>query len=145
MTAGPGRIEPEGSGLRARFVAADEEGETTLEATARDGDRLAAGTATVRTTLDLGAAPGLAHGIPSPEFVDDAVGDWRSRMRDGKWEVNRGHPDFRDSSGTERRQLRYLSSLLSKEIVCATWPAPQTARLLEQMVRLLTLVDGALD
>jgi hypothetical protein len=78
-------------------------------------------------------------------FPPDPTGDWRSRMRGGIWEVNRSHPDFREASASDRRQLRYLSSLLAKEVVCGTYPAPQTARLLEQMVRLLAIVETALE
>ena len=121
--------------LRARSV---------IEASASDGGRSVAGQAVVRTVLGQdNSSPGL--GIPSPAFVEDPSGDWRSRMRGGAWEVNRSHPDFREASTGDRRQLRYLSSLLAKEIVSGTYPAPQTSRLLEQMVRLLAIVEQALE
>jgi hypothetical protein len=146
VASGPGRIEAEGdAGLRARFHAADEEGESVVEASASDGARVVTGQAVVRTLLELPGASGLGQGIPSPHFVEDAAGDWRSRVRAGQWEVNRLHADYQEASQSERRQLRYLSALLAKEIVCGTFPAPQTPRILEQMVRLLTMVDAALE
>jgi len=143
IASGPGAIVPEGGSV-ARFRAADQEGETVVEATASDGEVRVSGTATVRTILGAGAL-GSGLGIPSPNFVDDGAGDWRSRMREGRWEVNRSHPDFREASASERRQLRYLSALLAKEIVAGSAPMPQAAHVLEQMVRLLTLVEAALE
>ena len=66
-------------------------------------------------------------------------------MPDGIWEVNRAHADFREAGTAERRQLRCLSSLLAKEIVNHTFPSPQTSRVLEQLVRLLAIVEQSLE
>src|SRR2546429_385677 len=32
-------------------------------------------------------------GIPEPAFVADPRGEWRSRIADGRWEVNTAHRD----------------------------------------------------
>jgi hypothetical protein len=145
LLSGPGDVEADGAaGMAARFTATDVEGESVIEACASDGERTASATAVVRTAIGHEAG-GQGLGIPAPAFVEDPTGVWRSRMRGGIWEVNRSHPDFREASASDRRQLRYLSSLLAKEVVCGTYPAPQTARLLEQMVRLLAIVETALE
>ncbi|HEU4420619.1 MAG TPA: ATP-binding protein, partial [Planctomycetota bacterium] len=145
VLSGPGRIQPEGiEGVAGRFQADTMEGVSVIEASACDGQRSVAGQAVIKTVLGQESShPGL--GIPSPAFVEDPSGDWRSRMRDGTWEVNRAHPDFREASTAERRQLRYLSSLLAKEIVSRTWPSPQNSRVLEQLVRLLAIVEQSLE
>lgn len=145
VLSGPGRIQPEGlEGIAGRFQADYMEGTSVIEASACDGERSVAGQAVVRTVPGQESShPGL--GIPAPAFVEDPSGDWRSRMRDGIWEVNRVHPDFREASTAERRQLRYLSSLLAKEIVSRTFPSPQASRVLEQLVRLLAIVEQSLD
>jgi len=145
VLSGPGRIQSEGTaGIAGCFQADSMEGVSVIEASACDGERSVAGQAVVRTVLGNETShPGL--GIPSPAFVEDPSGDWRSRMRDGIWEVNRAHPDFREASTAERRQLRYLSSLLGKEIVSRTYPSPQTSRVLEQLVRLLAIVEQSLE
>ena len=49
-----------------------------------------------------------------------------------------------EAGTTKRRRLRYLSSLLAKEIVSHTFPSPQTSRVLEQLVRLLAIVEQSL-
>jgi hypothetical protein len=145
VLSGPGRIQPEGiAGIAGRFCADYMAGVSVIEASASDGERSVAGQAVVRTVIGQESShPGL--GIPAPAFVEDPSGDWRSRMRDGIWEVNRAHPDFREASTAERRQLRYLSSLLAKEIVSRTYPSPQNSRVLEQLVRLLAIVEQSLD
>jgi hypothetical protein len=54
-------------------------------------------------------------GIPDPLWVHDEAGDWRSRLLDGRFEVNTSHPDCR-AADTTPAKLRYLSLLLAKEI-----------------------------
>jgi hypothetical protein len=66
-------------------------------------------------------------------------------LRGGTWEVNRSHNDFQEASQNDRRQLRYLSSLLAKEVVLRSFFTPQSERPLEQMVRLLTILDSSLQ
>ncbi|MBM4060701.1 MAG: hypothetical protein FJ265_06365 [Planctomycetes bacterium] len=142
LVAGDGAIEPHSAdGGHATFRA----GEVIVEATARQGAQVATGEARVRVVLEGGAAVADALGIPSPEFVEDRAGEWRSRLREGRWEVNRAHPDFQEAQANERRQLRYLSSLLAKEVVLNSYPGPQFARPLEQLVRLSLIVDGSLE
>ena len=83
--------------------------------------------------------------IPEPVFIDEPGSTWRSRMLDGCWEVNSGHPDFRAASEAPKRKLRYLTALLGKEIVLHSFPAPQLAPALERLVGILAITDRRLE
>jgi hypothetical protein len=84
-------------------------------------------------------------GIPEPTFVDDGRAGWRSRMVGTRWEVNSGHDDFRAAAVNARRQLRYLASLLAKEVVLHSFPAPNAEPLLERLVQVLAIADRRLE
>jgi hypothetical protein len=143
--SGPGSLERLGTdGSSVVFAAGEDEGVTELQATATDGNIIVEASATVETVLGMGDHLD-ALGIPTPAFVDDPAGSWRSRLRGGTWEVNRSHNDFQEASQNDRRQLRYLSSLLAKEVVLRSFFTPQSERPLEQMVRLLTILDSSLQ
>jgi hypothetical protein len=145
IVAGGGTIEPAGPpGLMAVFRAPDAECDVEVEATGVEDGKLVTGSARIRVVEGMSAGLGQALGIPAPRFVEDAGSDWRSRMREGCWEVNRAHPDFADTAGNERRQLRYLSSLLGKEVVLHSLAQPQYARPLEQLVRLMSILEASL-
>jgi len=83
--------------------------------------------------------------IPEPAFVADPRGDWRSRVADGRWEVNAAHRDYLSVEGTPRRKLRYLTALLAKEIVLHSYPMPQGGMLLERLVAVLTVTERRLE
>jgi len=143
---GGGRVEPLGAdGRLAVYSAPDATGEAVVTARATDGARIVEGTARVRIVEQIGADTGPALGFPPPEFVDEPAGDWRSRVHDGRWQVNRAHPDFQTASASERLQLRYLATLLAKELVVRTFPQPQIARPLEQLVRLVSILNVSLE
>jgi hypothetical protein len=72
-------------------------------------------------------------------------GEWRSRMADGRWEVNAGHRDFLSVEAAPRRKLRYLASLLAKEVVLHSYPMPQGGMLLERLVAVLTVTERRLE
>lgn len=120
-------------------------GTVTVRAVARDGAVSAAGEAAVEIVDVLPNADGPRTGIPEPLFVDEPAGSWRSRMRDGTWEVNNGHPDFQIACTTSRRKLRYLAALLAKEIVLHSFPSPQLGPALERLVGVLTITERQLD
>lgn len=70
--------------------------------------------APVRVSLP---APRPRTGIPDPVLVEDATGPWRTRLREGRWEVNSGHRDYQLVRDRAERRLEYLAILLAKEIV----------------------------
>ena len=99
------------------------------------GTREARGSATVRVVE--GEAAEASLGIPEPELVSDVDGAWRSRMAGSHWEVNAEHEDYRALRADPRGRMRYLLSLLAKEIVLRTSGRPETADALESLVEVL--------
>jgi hypothetical protein len=108
-----------------------------LRVTARQGAATVVATATVTITdtdeLDLGAR----LGIPEPELVDDPGTAWRSRFYGQRWQVNAGHEDFTALAGEPRGRVRYLLTLLAKEIVQRTHGGPGADAALEGLVEIL--------
>jgi hypothetical protein len=100
--------------------------------------------ATVTVVLEIDE-PTAHSGVPQPEFVNEPAGNWRSRFRDGQWEVNAGHRDYQIANESTRRKLRYLAALLAKEIILHSFPHPQHAAVLERMVEVLTLTERRLE
>ncbi|MFN8641942.1 MAG: ATP-binding protein [Candidatus Binatia bacterium] len=139
-----GRIEP-AAGLAAVFHAGTDTGTATVSAVAREADLTARAEATVRVVEAGVAEDARRAGIPEPVFVDDAGGEWRSRMRGEVWEVNRAHPDFANAAETARRKLRYLAALLAKEVVLHSFPQPLLGPALERLVAVLTIADRRLE
>ncbi|MEZ4655504.1 MAG: hypothetical protein R3E12_18425 [Candidatus Eisenbacteria bacterium] len=84
---------------------------------------------------------GTGEGIPDPEFLDLPAVSWRSRIEQGRWQVNSGHPDFRRTADRPALRLRYLAMLFSKEIVLRSHRDPRLEQALEQMVEVSTFAD----
>jgi len=80
-------------------------------------------------------------GIPQPEQIDEPQQTWRSRMVDGRWQVNVGHPDYRELATQQGSRLRYLAWLLGKEIVSRNFPQPGAGQTLEEMVGVLAALE----
>jgi len=139
---GPATLEP--SGPRVVVAALDLAGEARIAVAATHAGRTVQAEAVVQVVDDLGGAD-LRAGIPEPQFVEDPHGDWRSRLADGRWEVNQGHRDFLAVAGQSRRKLRYLAALLAKEVVVHSFPLPQGGALLERLVSVLTLTEPRLE
>ena len=139
---GPATLEP--NGPKAVVAALDIAGDVRIALTARHAGRTAEAEAVVQIVDDLGCADQSA-GIPEPQFVEDPHGEWRSRLADGRWEVNQGHRDFLAVAGQPRRKLRYLAALLAKEVVVHSFPLPQGGALLERLVSVLTLTEPRLE
>jgi hypothetical protein len=91
------------------------------------------------------ATGGPRSGIPEPCFVDAPAAPWRSRMNDGRWEINASHPDFRLASQSPKRKLRYLTALLAKEVVAHSFPAPNLSPALERLIAVLTITERRLE
>jgi hypothetical protein len=121
-----------------------ETGAVTVLASATEGPETVRAEASVEIVDSL-ESDSARSGIPEPVFVDEPTSDWRSRMRDGRWEVNGAHPDYRIASDSSRRKLRYLTALLAKEIVLHSFPAPQLGPALERLVAVLTITERRLE
>ena len=65
-------------------------------------------------------------------------------MLAGRWEYNKGHPDYRSVQDDPRRRLRYLAHLFAKEVVVRNFGDPGAGALLERMVEVLTHIGDAL-
>jgi hypothetical protein len=140
---GPGALETR-TPTHATFKAAGEMGQARVTLVARQGAAEARAEATVEVVEEIAAA-GPRGGIPEPTFVVDGRGEWRSRMAEGRWEVNAGHRDFLSVESAPRRKLRYLTALLAKEVVLHSYPMPQGGPLLERLVAVLTVTERRLE
>jgi hypothetical protein len=142
LVEGPGTVEP--GGTAAVFRAGDATGVARVAVVAQQGERRLEAEAAVTVVEELGG-DGRRAGIPEPAFVAEPRGEWRSRVRDGRWEVNAGHRDFQSVEANARRKLRYLAALLAKEIVLHSYPVPQGGMVLERMVAVLTVAERRLE
>lgn len=119
-------------------------------------EALAAGAATVQVVARQGALERSAvvpvrvvseaphrtdAGIPQPEELNEPLQGWRSRLVDQRWQINTGHPDYRALAGEARPRLRYLATLLSKEVVSRNFPQPGLGAILEELVGLLAALE----
>jgi len=143
LVEGPGSVEATGP-MEAAFRAAEATGMARVAVTARKGGRETSGEAQVEVVEEITGNQPRA-GIPEPAFVTDPRGDWRSRLADGRWEVNAAHRDYLSVEGSPRRKLRYLAALLAKEIVLHSYPTPQGGTLLERLVAVLTVTERRLE
>jgi hypothetical protein len=129
-----------GDGTRPALVAspvARVGAEAVLEVEADDPrhpDVRAAARATVTIAEDSGGAD---LGIPEPNLVGDPDGRWRSRLVGDRWDVNDAHPDYVILRAAPRARMRYLLSLLAKEIVVRTTGRVDGAEPLESLVEVL--------
>jgi len=138
------RCQIAGEGRQATLRAGAELETLTVWVVATDGERRVSAEAAVEIVEEQ-SEPAPAAGIPEPEFVNEPTGNWRSRFRDGQWQVNAGHRDYLIASESSRRKLRYLTGLLAKEIVLHSFPHPQHGAVLERMVEVLTITERRLE
>ena len=125
------------------FQAGEQRERATVTVEAIEGERCVSAQVTVE--VEEGTTLSPATGIPQPEFLSEPTGNWRSRIRNGQWEVNAAHRDYSIASETPRRKLRYLAGLLAKEIVLHSFPHPQHSTVLERMVEVMTITDRRLE
>jgi len=92
--------------------------------------------ATLRAVAPVEPESGT-RGLPEPRLVSDPGGLWRSRMQGQTWEVNDAHEDYVALRGEARARFRYLLTLLAKELVHGSYPAPGSEELLERMAEVL--------
>jgi hypothetical protein len=139
-----GTIEPQGAPAVV-FRAGPERGTVTITVSATTIDRSAGASSTVDIVEAMPATGGPRAGVPEPTFVEESGASWRSRMREGRWEVNSGHADFIAASETSRRRFRYLATLLAKEIVVHSFPSPEIGPALERLVGVLAITERRVD
>jgi hypothetical protein len=129
-TEGPGSFAVEALAL----------GEGQVEVTAAEGERSISAVLPVRVVAEPGTRKADA-GIPQPEEINDPLQPWRSRLIDDRWQINVGHADYRALSAEARPRLRYLASLLSKEVISRNFPQPGIGAVLEELVGLLCALE----
>jgi hypothetical protein len=83
------------------------------------------------------AEDGSTLGIPEPHLVSDPDGAWRSRMSGDRWEINEAHEDYRSLRADGRARVRYLLTLLAREIVLRTRGRSMDAEPLDALIEIL--------
>lgn len=125
------------------LTASEEPAEGTIIARARSADNEVAVEVPVEVLDELpNARP--SEGVPEPEFVHQPGAPWRSRMQDGRWQVNSGHGDYAAVADRPPLKLRYLAMLFAKEIVLRSHQDPRLEAPLEQVVEVATFADASL-
>jgi hypothetical protein len=145
LTEDLGELEAKpGDESRVRFLAGDRPGEAWIRVHARAEEAFA--TAEIPVTVDEESLACRGdEGIPEPVFVEQPGAPWRSRMIEGKWEVNTGHTDFRAMAGRPGLKLRYLAMLFAKEVVLESHQDPRLDRPMEQLIEVAAWADRRLS
>jgi hypothetical protein len=123
-----------------QLQAAEDPGEGAVRVRAGANDREASAEAEVQI-LDAPFSGASEEGIPEPELVSIPGESWRSRVVDGRWQVNAAHRDFRSVADQPPLKLRYLAMLFSKEVVLRSSQDPRFERPLEQLVEVASYAD----
>jgi hypothetical protein len=89
-------------------------------------------------------SPRSDEGIPEPELVNLPGAPWRSRIADGRWQVNAGHREYRAIAQQPALKLRYLAMLFAKEVVLRSSQDPRLEAPLEQLVEVAAYADRQL-
>jgi hypothetical protein len=122
--------------------AGDRPASGSIEVVCRAGAAEARAEAGVRVVEQLGA--GQDEGIPEPELTDAPGAAWRSRIAEGRWQVNSAHPEYRAIADRPPLKLRYLALLCAKEIVLRNGGDPRFEAPLEQLVEVAAYADRRL-
>lgn len=80
-------------------------------------------------------------GIPEPRLVDAPGETWRSRFDGKRWEVNQMHEDYLALKGEARSRLRYLLTLLAKDLAQHAHRVPGAVEASEDVAAILALVE----
>jgi hypothetical protein len=114
--------------------------EGILSVHATCGEKEASAVIPVEVIEKLPAGPS-DEGIPEPELVDQPGAPWRSRILDGRWQVNTGHPDYKAAATRPALKLRYFAFLFAKEVVLRSSQDPRLDSPLEQVVEVAAFAD----
>jgi len=143
LTGGVGALASEDDASPAVTVrAGDRPGKGSLAVVCRSGSVEARDEARVEVVEQL--ATGRDEGIPEPELLDLPGAPWRSRVADGRWQVNSGHPEYRAIADRPQLKLRYLALLFAKEVVLRSSGDPRFEVPLEQLVEVAAYADRRL-
>jgi hypothetical protein len=80
-------------------------------------------------------------GIPEPHLVDAPGETWRSRFDGKRWEVNQMHEDYLALKGDSRSRLRYLLTLLAKDLAQHAHRVPGAVEASEDVASILALAE----
>ena len=143
LTGGVGALVTTDDASPAGTVrAGDRPGKGSLAVVCRSGSVEAGAEARVEVVEQLAA--GRDEGIPEPELLDLPGAPWRSRVADGRWQVNSGHPEYRAIADRPPLKLRYLALLFAKEVVLRSCGDPRFEAPLEQLVEVAAYADRRL-
>ena len=126
---------------RVALVASESPAEGILSVHARERAAGNEASATAPVEIVEIIPSSASEGIPEPELIDAPGASWRSRLHDGRWQVNSGHPDYRSSSARPATKLRYLALLFAKEVVLRSSQDPRLEEPLEQVVEIAAYAD----
>ena len=119
--------------------AANLPAEGKIAVSARSGGYEVSAVAEVEVLDDIGKRS--KEGIPEPEFVHQPGAPWRSRMLEGRWQVNSGHREYRAIAEQPALKLRYLAMLFAKEVVLQSHQDVRLELPLEQLVEVAAYAD----
>ncbi|HEV3456066.1 MAG TPA: ATP-binding protein [Thermoanaerobaculia bacterium] len=144
LSEGVGELLTEDDASPAVTVrAGDRPGKGSLAVVCRSGAVETGAEARVEIVEQLAA--GREEGIPEPELLDLPGAPWRSRVADGRWQVNSGHPEYRAIADRPPLKLRYLALLFAKEVVLRSSGDPRFEAPLEQLVEVAAYADRRLS
>jgi hypothetical protein len=144
LSEGVGELLTEDDASPAVTVrAGDRPGKGSLAVVCRSGAVETGAEARVEVVEQLAA--GREEGIPEPELLDLPGAPWRSRVADGRWQVNSGHPEYRAIADRPPLKLRYLALLFAKEVVLRSSGDPRFEAPLEQLVEVAAYADRRLS
>ena len=125
------------------FTGADEPTEGIISVLVTSAEHQASAVAPVEILTSLPVGPS-DEGIPEPELLDQPGAPWRSRISDGRWQVNTAHPDYKANSKRPALKLRYLALLFAKEVVLRSSQDPRLDGPLESVVEIAAFADRKL-
>ncbi len=131
--------DPETSG-RITLLAGEHPARGALRVVARSDGNSASAQVMVEVVEEIGSRR-PDEGIPEPEMVNEPAASWRSRIQDGRWQVNIGHAEYRAVSERPALKLRLLAMLFAKEIVLRSSQDPRLDEPLEQLVEIASYAD----
>ena len=141
LSGGVGRIAVEADAPeRVVLEASSHPAEGIVRVVALSGSRRVEAEAVVEVVEEIASAR-PDEGIPEPELVDEPSSPWRSRIHEGRWQVNVGHPEYRAVADKPALKLRLLAMLFAKEIVLRSTQDPRLDRPLEQLVEVAAYAD----
>ena len=129
---------------RATIIAGAEERSGVLGVIARSQGLEARAEAEIEVLHELTGGR-VGEWIPEPEFLHEPKASWRSRMLDGRWQVNGAHREYRAIADRPALKLRYLAMLFAKEIALQNTQDPRFEKPLEHLVEVASYADRRLS